>query len=101
MQKLAGELGVSPVLAALLVQRGISGRDAARRFLRPALDDLADPLTLAGMATAVEALVAAIATRRRILIHGDYDVDGQCATALLTRALRAMGADVVPFIPIA
>ena len=99
MQELAGELGVSPVLAALLVQRGISGRDAARSFLRPALDDLADPLSLAGMATAVEALVAAIATRRRILVHGDYDVDGQCATALLTRALRAMGADVVPFIP--
>jgi len=96
---LAGELGVSPVLAALLVQRGLASQAEARTFLRPSLADLADPLALAGMPEAVETITGAIRARTRILVHGDYDVDGQCATALLTRALRLAGADVVPFIP--
>lgn len=96
---LAGELGVSPVLAALLLQRGLTTPALARSFLRPALADLADPLSLAGMPEAVTTIAAAIRAGTRIMVHGDYDVDGQCATALLTRALRLAGGDVVPFIP--
>lgn len=96
---LASSLGVSPALAALLAQRGIAEAGQARRFLRPALDELADPLSLAGLGDAVRIIVEAVQQKSTILVHGDYDVDGQCATALLTRALRAAGARVIPFVP--
>lgn len=99
VRELAGALSVPPALAALLVQRGHATPAAARTFLRPGLDGLIDPLALAGMADAVRAIADAVARRVPILVHGDYDVDGQCATALLTRALRAAGAAVTPFVP--
>jgi single-stranded-DNA-specific exonuclease len=86
-------------LARLLVQRGFGSVDQARLFLRPSLDDLSDPYLLAGMAEAVETIASAVSAGETILVHGDYDVDGQSATALLTRALRAAGAAVVPFVP--
>ena len=96
---LAAGLSLPLPLAELLVQRGHDQVDAARHFLRPALDRLADPHTLAGMDDAVEAVVRAVESGRPILVHGDYDVDGQCATALLTRALTIGGANVIPFVP--
>ena len=96
---LARGLTVSPALASLLVQRGLTAPEAARRFLRPALDDLADPLSLAGMIEAVELIARAVRGGTGILVHGDYDVDGQCATTVLTRALRVAGARVTPFVP--
>ncbi|MDX2193120.1 MAG: single-stranded-DNA-specific exonuclease RecJ [Gemmatimonadales bacterium] len=96
---LAEALGIPRPLAALLVQRGHDAPDAARRFLRPELDQLGDPLALRGMADAVEVIARAVRSRRPILVHGDYDVDGQCATAILVRALRVAGADVTPFVP--
>ena len=86
-------------LAALLVQRGVGELDRAKRYLRPDLGELADPMSLAGMAEGVETIVGVVKGGGRILVHGDYDVDGQCATALLTRVLRAAGADAVPFVP--
>ena len=96
---LAAELGVPLPLAALLVQRGHGSLEAARRFLRPALADLADPNLLLGLDQAVDVIAATVRAGEGILVHGDYDVDGQCATALLTRALRAAGARVTPFVP--
>jgi len=99
VQALAAELAIPRPLAALLVQRGHASPGAARRFLRPPLDALADPYTLAGMRQAVDAIVAAVRAGRGILVHGDYDVDGQCATAVLTRALTAASARVTPFVP--
>jgi len=96
---LAGALEIPLPLARLLVQRGFAETGAARAFLRPALESLADPYRLAGMDDAVEVLVEAVRSRRTILVHGDYDVDGQSATALLTRALRAAGGEVIPFVP--
>jgi single-stranded-DNA-specific exonuclease len=96
---LAAALRLPPALAALLVQRGHGNEEAARRYLRPALADLSNPHALAGMAEAVEVIVATVRAGGRILVHGDYDVDGQCSSALLTRALRVAGADVVPFLP--
>lgn len=96
---LAGALSIPLPLARLLVQRGFVETERARAFLRPALEALADPCRLAGMADAVEVLADAVRARRTVLVHGDYDVDGQCATALLTRALRVAGAEVVPFVP--
>ncbi len=95
---LAAELSLPLPLAALLVQRGFDSA-TARLFLRPPLDNLSHPDVLAGLADAVREIVAAVTNRRPILVHGDYDVDGQCATALLTRALRLAGADVHAFVP--
>ncbi len=96
---LARELGVQAPLAMLLAQRGLDTPEIARGFLRPGLAQLADPMMLAGMADAVDTITRAVRAGRGILVHGDYDVDGQCGTALLTRALTAAGARVVPFVP--
>ncbi|MBA3319344.1 MAG: single-stranded-DNA-specific exonuclease RecJ [Gemmatimonadales bacterium] len=96
---LVERLHLPDALAALLVQRGQATADQARKYLRPAIDDLSDPLTLAGMAEAVDAIASTVRAGGTIMVHGDYDVDGQCATAVLTRALRAAGAHAVPFVP--
>jgi single-stranded-DNA-specific exonuclease len=85
--------------ARLLCIRGLGDIEGARRFLSPSLDDLHDPFRLAGMAAAVDRILAAIARRERIAIHGDYDVDGVTSTVILRRALELLGADVVHFIP--
>lgn len=97
--QLAASIGVPLALATILVQRGYADPAAARAFLRPRLDTLADPLTLAGMADAVDVIGKAVRSGDRILVHGDYDVDGQCAAAVLTRVLRVAGADVHAFLP--
>jgi single-stranded-DNA-specific exonuclease len=99
VRDLAAQLNLPEPLAALLIQRGFGEPEAAKRFLRPALADLADPHSLAGMAQAVETIVETARSGGTILVHGDYDVDGQCASALLTRALRHAGAAVVTFLP--
>jgi single-stranded-DNA-specific exonuclease len=99
VDRLASRLGLPTALAALLVQRGQGSEESARSYLRPSVSGLSDPAALAGMAEAVDAIAATVRARGTILVHGDYDVDGQCATALLTRALRAAGADVVAFVP--
>ncbi len=96
---LGSALGVAPVIARLLCQRGLSDPELAGRFLRPSLDQLHDPMRLADMGVAVDRILAAIARRERIAIHGDYDVDGVTSTVILRRALELLGADVVHFIP--
>jgi single-stranded-DNA-specific exonuclease len=96
---LADSLRIPEALAALIVQRGFGTSERARAFLRPSLSDLSDPFSLAGMDQAVETVAAAVKAGRTILVHGDYDVDGQCSTAVLTRALRVAGARVEPFVP--
>ena len=97
--RLATVLSLPAVLCQLLVQRGYGEVEAAKRFLRPRLDQLGDPYQLLGMTAAVDRLVRAIRGGEIILVHGDYDVDGMCSAALLTRALRQLGGRVVPFIP--
>ena len=99
MQTLADALGLPLPLATLLVQRGFCEPGRVRAFLRPRLATLSNPLGLAGMAEAVAVIASAVRSGQRILVHGDYDVDGQCAAAVLTRALRIAGADVHPFLP--
>ena len=95
----AAALRIPPVIARLLLQRGFSDPDAARRFLQPQLCDLHDPFLLAGMQAAVDRLLGAIARQERIAIHGDYDVDGITSTVMLRRALELTGADVIHFVP--
>lgn len=99
VRRLAEALRVPPTLARLLAQRGYDTAEAAKTFLRPTLSALSDPMDLPDMAPAVAAVAEAVRGGAPILVHGDYDVDGQCGTALLTRVLRAAGATVVPFLP--
>lgn len=96
---LATTLRIPPVLARLLVQRGFSAPDAAKAFLKPSLETLSDPFLLKDMDVAVSLVRQAVRANQAILVHGDYDVDGQCGTTLLTRVLRAAGAVAVPFVP--
>jgi single-stranded-DNA-specific exonuclease len=90
---LARELGVSEVTASVLSRRGYDEPEAARRFLEAALPGH-DPLLLGDMASAIERIRHAIEEGKRICVHGDYDVDGICATALAVLLLRELGADV-------
>ena len=96
---LAVELGLPSAMCALLVRRGLGGADGARRFLRPLLDHLHPPETLADAPRAVDRILAAVGAGEAILVHGDYDVDGVCAAALLGRYLASLGARVTPFVP--
>src|SRR5690606_19817976 len=98
-ERLSRALGLEPVIARLLVQRGLSDPDEAARFLRPSLDHLHDPSLLTGMPEAVHRIEQAIAAGERIVIHGDYDVDGITSTVILRRALELLGAQVGHFIP--
>jgi single-stranded-DNA-specific exonuclease len=90
---LADALGISRVMAEVLVRRGLCDPDEARAFLELE-GPLHDPMLLGAMAEACEAIEDAIRTRRRIVVHGDYDVDGVCATTLAVETLRALGAEV-------
>ena len=96
---LASAIGVAPIVARLLCQRGLGDPDQAHRFLNPSLDQLHDPMRLADMPRAVERIHAAIERRERIAIHGDYDVDGITSTVILRRTLELLGGDVIHFIP--
>jgi single-stranded-DNA-specific exonuclease len=98
-EKLAAALGIAPVVARILCQRGFGDPESASRFLNPSLDQLHDPMALADMGIAVERVLAAIARKERIAVHGDYDVDGVTSTVILRRALELLGADVVHFLP--
>jgi len=92
VDSLAGALGVSPTLAALLISRGCDDEAAANRFLKPAPDQLHDPYLMLGMLEAVPRLLRAIDEGEPILVYGDYDVDGTTGTAVLLRALNLLGA---------
>ena len=96
---LSASMAIDPVTARLLCQRGVTDPDQAARFLKPSLDDLHDPYLLAGMTEAVDRVLSAIARRERIVIHGDYDVDGITATVILERAIEGLGGNVGHFIP--
>lgn len=80
---LAEELGVGPILAQLLVQRGINTFDEAKKFFRPDLHDLHDPFLIKDMDKAIERLNQALSQKEKILVYGDYDVDGTTAVALV------------------
>ncbi|HLY59475.1 MAG TPA: single-stranded-DNA-specific exonuclease RecJ [Terriglobia bacterium] len=99
VRQLAGELGLPPLLARLLVLRGIETPTAAEQFLNPRLDQLHAPSLMAGMDSAVLRLRRAIERQEKILVYGDYDVDGTMAVVVLLTALRSLGAKVDAHIP--
>jgi single-stranded-DNA-specific exonuclease len=97
-EALARELDLSEITASVLVRRGYADPESARRFLEADLPGH-DPFLLGDMALAVERIRAAVDAGTRICVHGDYDVDGICATALAVLVLRELGADVVWHLP--
>ncbi len=90
--KLASSLKVSQLVAALLISRGYESEEKAYKFLNPSDDDLHDPDLLKGMKTGVERVLKAIENQEKILIWGDYDVDGTTGTVVLRKALEILGA---------
>src|SRR5437588_2946389 len=98
-KELSATLGVSPIVAHLLMARGHERVDSATAFLNPSLDQLHDPSLMLGMSEAVERLLFAIDHQQPILIYGDYDVDGTTGTAVLLRALRMLGATAGYHVP--
>jgi single-stranded-DNA-specific exonuclease len=97
VQALRSELGVSAALAQVLVRRGLADPVAARAFLRA--EEEHPPSAFAGIEEAVQTISAHLRRGSRVTIHGDYDVDGICSTAVLVRALRELGGDVDFYLP--
>jgi single-stranded-DNA-specific exonuclease len=98
-QMLARELHLALPLAQVLVNRGHRDVETASRFLSPQLRQLGDPFDLPEMKQAVDRILTAIEKKERIVIYGDYDVDGVTSSALLQRVLQAAGATVANFLP--
>ena len=98
-QELAAKLSISPVLCQLLLKRGITTEEEARKFFRPQLHDLHDPFLMRDMDLAVERLNEAMGKKERILIYGDYDVDGCTAVALVYRFLQQYYSNLDYYIP--
>ena len=98
--KVLGEkLGISPILASLLIRRGITTESAAKRFFRPQLADLINPFLMKDMDAAVDRLNDAMGHKERILVYGDYDVDGCTAVALVYKFLRQFYSNIDYYIP--
>ncbi|MGH9967040.1 MAG: single-stranded-DNA-specific exonuclease RecJ [Pyrinomonadaceae bacterium] len=96
---LARVLQTSPIIASLLISRGCGDERSARAFLQPSYDQLNEPYLMLGMREAVSRLREAIDQKEKILIYGDYDVDGTTGTAVLLRALKLLGANVGFHVP--
>lgn len=99
VQNLVTAIGVSETVARLLVNRGITTAEDARAFLKPSLDQLHDPFLLPDMEAGVARTVRALENGEKILVHGDYDVDGVTSAALIIRTLSRLGATVVHRMP--
>ncbi|MDZ7414304.1 MAG: single-stranded-DNA-specific exonuclease RecJ, partial [candidate division KSB1 bacterium] len=99
VRELARVLGVPEIIARLLLNRGIATPEAAQRFFHPSLDHLHDPFLMKDMDRAVARLIAALRNQERIMVYGDYDVDGITAVSMTYLLLRRLGGDVVFYIP--
>lgn len=98
-EALAGRLRVSPLIAQILLNRGVAEYEACQDFLRPSLKCLHDPFSIRDLNRASQRIAKAIRDREKIVIYGDYDVDGVTATAILWHAIRNLGGVVEYYIP--
>ena len=98
-KELAEKIGMSPIMANLLIQRGIKTESAAKRFLRPMLNELIDPFLMNDMDVAVDRLNDAMGRKERIMVYGDYDVDGCTAVALVYKFLQQFYSNIEYYIP--
>ena len=96
---LAKETGISPILCKLLLERGITSAAEAKRFFRPQLNELHDPFLMKDMSIAVERLNQAMGRKERIMVYGDYDVDGTTAGALVYKFLQQFYSNIDYYIP--
>ncbi|MFM8579642.1 MAG: single-stranded-DNA-specific exonuclease RecJ, partial [Planctomycetaceae bacterium] len=99
IRNLERDARIPAVVAQLLVARGVRDAAAVRRFLGGTLRDLRDPEMLPGLSEAADRIVAAVRAGRRIVVYGDYDADGMCATAILMRCLTAIHAEASWYVP--
>lgn len=99
VKQFADSLNVSPLVAALLISRGIETEEAAEKFLKPQISDLHEPTLLTGLREASVRIFRAIEQKEKILIWGDYDVDGTTGTVVLRKTLEILGADTGYHIP--
>ena len=97
--RLSSELGIDPVLTRLLVQRGVGTFQEARAFFRPSLDNLYDPFLMKDMDKAVARVESAVSSGEKILVYGDYDVDGTTAVSLVYSFLRRLTVNVDFYVP--
>lgn len=97
--KLAKDLSVDTTIAEILLQRNIATFEAAKKFFRPSLDDLHDPLLMKDMDKAVERIETAISNHENILVFGDYDVDGTSAVSLVASYLKTIYPNISTYIP--
>ena len=91
--------GVSPIVARLLAGRGLTDAGEVKAFLSGTMADLRDPDLLPGVAEAADRILAAARDGRRIVVYGDYDADGMCATAILMSCLEALDANAASYVP--
>ena len=99
VNQLATDLNLPPVVAKILVARGLKTKSEAEQFLTPSLANMQDPFVLGGMEKGVERIIQALRDKERIMIFGDYDVDGITATSLLFLVLNKLGAEVTYYLP--
>ncbi len=99
VKSLADSLNISEILARLLINRNIKSFPQARYFFKPDLEGLHNPFLMNGMRAAARRVIQAITSNEKILVFGDYDVDGACSTALMYMFLKELGANVEFFIP--
>ncbi len=99
VNQLASELSLPPVAAKVLVSRGFDTKDKAEEFLAPCVENLLDPFLLPDMEKGVDRVVRALRDQEKIMIFGDYDVDGITATSLLFLVLNKLGAEVTYYLP--
>ena len=98
-EKLSEEIGISPTLCRLLQRRGVQTAAEAKKFFRPSLLDLHDPFLMDGMDAAIKRINKALGRKERILVYGDYDVDGTTAVALVYRFLQQFTTNIDYYIP--
>ncbi len=99
VEKLAASLGVDKIIATLLVERGVTTFEEARHFFRPGLDQIHDPYLMKGMKEAVARINEAIEKQERIMVYGDYDVDGTSAVALVYSYFKDLDRNIDFYVP--
>ena len=99
VEHLSGALGVSPVIAQLLAQRGITSYEEAKNFFRPDWSQLHDPYLMQDMTVAVNRIIQAIERHERVMVYGDYDVDGTTSVALVYSFLKDKIENLTPYVP--
>ena len=99
VSELTSSLGVSPIISELLVNRGITSFDSAKKFFRPQIQDLHNPFLMKDMSNAVDRIQIAVKKNEKILVYGDYDVDGTTAVSLMYSFLKSLNLNVEYYIP--